>query len=107
MSRLMSTGLALTATLAVTLAAACSSPVTTTCDEYAAMSFGEQSEVEDAMLGNHGLDTRNLENALGLSENIDAFCGISGIDGVLDGAKATQNNTSPIESAVDWDSDSW
>lgn len=90
--------------------AACAggNPGETTCDEYAAMTYNERSDLDESLLKAHGLDPNSISNIAGLNDAIAEFCG-SHMGGVLVGQEdtATRNNSEPLENAVDWESDSW
>lgn len=98
-------------TLALIVAApmlvACSNPDATTCDQYAAMSTTGRRDVESSLLKAHNLDVYSVSNVLGVTQAIDSYCGVE--DYVLSSGstKATQNNNSPIDRAVDWSAKHW
>lgn len=101
------------AALALSMAAAlslagCAAPGDTTCDEYAALSYEEQSQLERDLLRAHDLEPNSVGNSIGVRQNILSFCGLPGLNMVGGGTEtATQNTSSPIEDAVDWESTSW
>ncbi|WP_075365038.1 hypothetical protein [Desulfosporosinus metallidurans] len=101
------------AVLALLIAApmliSCSNPGATTCDQYAAMPSAARRDVEKQLLQSHNLEDVNLGNALGVTKSIDNFCGCSDniIAGLPSSTRATKNNSSSIDKAVDWSAKRW
>ncbi|MGJ3191240.1 hypothetical protein [Paenarthrobacter sp. FR1] len=97
---------ALAALLAIasTSLVGCSDPGATTCDEYAALSYSERQKTEKALLEAHNLETRNLDNMLGLSEALSKYCGVYSFKG---NDKARSNGSATLEKAVNWSSKKW
>lgn len=98
---------ALACILAIAGLTGCSdSAGTTTCDEYAAMTVGERSSLQNSLLREHGLDPYAVSNAAGLSVALMEFCDLSA-GSLLGPGQARANNSSPLDDAVDWDSPYW
>lgn len=89
--------------------AGCSNPGATTCDQYAAMSNKDRVSTEDGLLAAHHLQQLSVSNSVGLTQDIDRFCGV--LDNIIAGlpgsTKATQNNSVSIDKAVDWTKTTW
>lgn len=90
--------------IASTSLVGCSDPGATTCDEYAALSRGERQKTEKALLEAHNLETRNLDNMLGLSEALSNYCGVNSLKG---NDKARSNGSNSLEKAVNWSAKKW
>lgn len=82
----------------------CSNPGATTCDEYAAQSRSDRLATEKALLEAHDLEPLAMGNALGLSQAINSYCGLIGIQ---DKEAAKKNGGSPLDKAVDWSAAQW
>jgi signal transduction histidine kinase len=95
--------------VAAPMLAACANPGATTCDQYAALSRSERGDVESALLKAHNLEVYSVSNALGITQAIDKYCGVQdNAFGPMPGStKATLNNSSPIDQAVDWSTKKW
>lgn len=102
-------GAAVSVALLSPVLAACSSPGSTTCDQYAAMSNDKRDSTEDALLSAHDLKVLSATNKVALTQKIDQFCGVSDnvIAGMPGSDKATRNNSMPIDKAVDWSKKTW
>lgn len=88
--------------------AGCASPGNTTCEEYAALSYDEQFDLERDLLRAHDLESYDVGNGVGVRQSILSHCGLSGSNIVTGQVEtATQNMSSPIDDAVNWDSGSW
>jgi putative hemolysin len=92
------------AILAASSLAACSNPGATTCDEYAAQTLGERHKTERALLEAHDLEPHAMGNALGISQAVNSYCGMVGIQ---DKETAKQNGSSQLENAVNWTAKRW
>ena len=90
------------AAAALTGLAACSSVGSKTCSQYASMSMGDRLSAQRDLLREHDLDTSSIGNMTGVSEALDSYCGASSY-----GSTASKNSTSPLDQAVDWDSQYW
>lgn len=93
---------AIAAALAVVVVGAsvagCSKASSTTCDQYAAQSFGDQTTTVVTMIQEHNLDpTSSVWGTAQIGVDVDQYCGI-----VYGSTKATQNNSNSIENAVNW-----
>lgn len=88
------------------LAAGCSDPGATTCEEYGALSYNERDKVLKDLLVAHRLEPHHVGNNLGLMQSVDTFCGTYTSVLTTDHAP-TQNLSRPIDDAVDWDSETW
>jgi hypothetical protein len=90
--------------LAVVCLPACSDPGATTCDEYAAQSRSDRLATEKSLLEAHDLEPKAMGNALGISQAIDSYCGLTGIK---DKEAAKKNGGNPLDKAVDWSAKRW
>jgi len=70
----------------------------TTCDQYAAQGFGDQTTTVENMIKEHGFDpTSSIMGTAQISNDVDQYCGVW-----YGSNKATQNNSNKIENAIDW-----
>lgn len=90
--------------LAVVSLSGCSNPGALTCDEYAAQSRSERTATQKGLLESHGLEPKALGNALGVSQAINSYCGMTGIK---DKETAKENGSRPVDNAVDWSAKQW
>lgn len=67
----------------------------TTCSEYQALDFTEQSELREDLLREHDLDPYSFSNVAGLAESITNFC------------LSSSNADRPLEDVTDWKSETW
>lgn len=87
----------LTAGLAMSLAA-CSSPGSTTCADYAALSSTERDSLITTMVKDHDLDpSSNVYGLVLLGQDVDRFCGVS-----LGSTGPVRNAGRAIEDGVAW-----
>lgn len=92
----------------VLVLAGCSDPGATTCDEYAAMTRNERSDLERDLLLANDLEPNDLGNMTGVRDALNNFCGTTGIALLVgDTEEASRNHTEPLTDAVDWDSSYW
>lgn len=82
----------------------CSNPGAVTCDEYAAQSRSEKSATQKGLLEAHDLEPNAMGNALGVSQAINSYCGMTGIK---DKEAAKKNGSNPLDKAVDWSAKQW
>lgn len=75
----------------------------TTCDDFAAQDDATRGETVLALLEPHGISSRDLESYRVVVGEINEFCGLRG-GSSPDSREATQNNTQPIDEAVEWGS---
>ena len=82
----------------------CSNPGALTCDEYAAQSRSDRSATQKALLEAHDLEPNAMGNALGISQAINSYCGLTGIK---DKEAAKKNGSNALDKAVDWSAARW
>ena len=82
----------------------CSNPGALTCDEYAAQSRSDRSATQRALLEAHDLEPHAMGNALGITQAINSYCGLTGIK---DKEAAKKNGSNPLDKAVDWSAARW
>ncbi|OOP59411.1 hypothetical protein BMF89_20460 [Arthrobacter sp. SRS-W-1-2016] len=90
--------------VAAALLSGCSNAGSTTCDQYAAQSFSQRQDTEQALLAAHGLDKYSIANTVGIVKALSNYCGVGGLGGE---PKAGKNGGSQLDQAVDWTSTKW
>ena len=74
-----------------------------TCDDFAAQDDAARGETVLSLLEPHGISSRDLESYRVVVGKVNEYCGLrAGV--ARESGEATQNNTQPIDAAVDWDS---
>lgn len=85
----------------VAAGAGCSGASTMTCEEFGGLGYSEQSDALSSLLEEHRLDPLAVGNGLGAAQAVDSFCG-TGLQ-----QPADTNLQTPIEDAIDWESERW
>lgn len=94
-SRALAFAAAVVAALSLT---ACSSPGSTTCTEYAALSSNDRDDVVTRMVKDHDLDPySNVYGLVSLQQDVDNFCDVG-----LGSTGRVKNGAQAIEKGVRW-----
>lgn len=74
-----------------------------TCSAYGQQSVSDRSQTLDDLLSEHSLEVASMGNQLGVSQNVDAFCGTA----TMLQTPATKNLDRTLNDAVNWDAERW
>jgi hypothetical protein len=74
-----------------------------TCSAFGQQSTSDRTQTLNDLLSEHNLEVASLGNQMGVSKNVDAFCGTA----TMLKTPATKNLDRTLNDAVNWDAKRW
>jgi predicted outer membrane protein len=91
------------AVAALSLAACGNKAGDVTCSAFGQQGTSDRTQTLNDLLSEHSLEVASMGNQLGVSKNVDAFCGTA----TMLQTPATQNLDRTLNDAVNWDTKQW